>query len=242
MIKIRKNLRGFLQQQSLTISEPKLFWIDAICIDQDNVHERNHQVKQMKDIYARAREVYVWLGRVTGKSDLAMDYIAKKGARKPRPKRFGFRPIWKPGEGEALYYLCERLYWRRMWIIQEIVHAERFTVWCGERSFDWGMLESLYRTLKTLEDSHWIMHNTFSDSVLQSPAFTMVWQRAHWRHPQVCAHLLKYSRNGSVQIFATKCSRWSVWQAQILLLFRTTPSQHLRSTIPFERGQNLAER
>ncbi|KAL8838121.1 MAG: hypothetical protein Q9170_002262 [Blastenia crenularia] len=38
------------------------FWIDAICIDQDNTAERNSQVMLMGDIYASANEVIVWLG------------------------------------------------------------------------------------------------------------------------------------------------------------------------------------
>ncbi|KAJ8116605.1 hypothetical protein OPT61_g2010 [Boeremia exigua] len=39
-----------------------LFWIDAICINQQNVTERSHQVQLMKDVYSRARGVVVWLG------------------------------------------------------------------------------------------------------------------------------------------------------------------------------------
>ncbi|MCJ1232815.1 hypothetical protein MMC14_000769 [Varicellaria rhodocarpa] len=38
------------------------FWIDAICIDQNKVAERNSQVMLMGDIYAGAKEVIVWLG------------------------------------------------------------------------------------------------------------------------------------------------------------------------------------
>ena len=37
-------------------------WIDAICIDQSNVHERNEQVRRMRDIFEQALEVFVWLG------------------------------------------------------------------------------------------------------------------------------------------------------------------------------------
>lgn len=183
-IDVRKNLWEFLRQQSSAISEPKLFWIDAICINQPNVHERNHQVKLMKQIYVNASEVYIWLGCEADNSGLAMDYIAKKGTRKLRPRGPGFSDIWNREEGRALCHLCERPYWERMWIIQEIVHAEKIAVWCGAKSFEWGMLESLYQTLKILEDTHWIMHHKFANQVFQSPAAIMVWQRAHWRHSQ----------------------------------------------------------
>lgn len=37
-------------------------WIDAISIDQENISERNIQVPLMRDIYARAAVINVWLG------------------------------------------------------------------------------------------------------------------------------------------------------------------------------------
>jgi hypothetical protein len=37
-------------------------WVDAVCIDQSSLKERNHQVKIMASIYSRATRVLVWLG------------------------------------------------------------------------------------------------------------------------------------------------------------------------------------
>lgn len=37
-------------------------WVDAICIDQRNIHERGHQVGLMRDIYSKAKQVLIWLG------------------------------------------------------------------------------------------------------------------------------------------------------------------------------------
>jgi len=39
-----------------------LFWIDAICINQDDVHEKNRQICIMPHIYFRATTVMIWLG------------------------------------------------------------------------------------------------------------------------------------------------------------------------------------
>jgi hypothetical protein len=41
---------------------PFWYWIDALCIDQTNNQERAHQVGQMRDIYAKADHVRIWLG------------------------------------------------------------------------------------------------------------------------------------------------------------------------------------
>ncbi|ORY13968.1 heterokaryon incompatibility protein-domain-containing protein, partial [Clohesyomyces aquaticus] len=37
-------------------------WIDAICINQQNLCERSQQVGMMRDIYKKSKRVYVWLG------------------------------------------------------------------------------------------------------------------------------------------------------------------------------------
>ncbi|KAF2691604.1 HET-domain-containing protein, partial [Lentithecium fluviatile CBS 122367] len=40
----------------------RILWVDAICIDQSNVKERNHQVGFMRDIYSQAEQVDIYLG------------------------------------------------------------------------------------------------------------------------------------------------------------------------------------
>jgi hypothetical protein len=37
-------------------------WIDALCINQQDVKERNHQVQHMGSIYGMAKHVLIWLG------------------------------------------------------------------------------------------------------------------------------------------------------------------------------------
>jgi len=39
-----------------------LYWIDALCIDQENFEERDQQVRRMKEIYQKASLVIIWLG------------------------------------------------------------------------------------------------------------------------------------------------------------------------------------
>jgi hypothetical protein len=41
---------------------PCVLWVDAVCIDQSNNIERNHQVQQIYTIYSLARRVLIWLG------------------------------------------------------------------------------------------------------------------------------------------------------------------------------------
>jgi len=60
-VKVTKNLESFLQHARVPFSGLML-WIDALCINQQSIEERNHQVLLMGKIYAGARKVIVWLG------------------------------------------------------------------------------------------------------------------------------------------------------------------------------------
>jgi hypothetical protein len=67
---IRLDSKPFIVQRNLFegLKAPRkgigecVIWIDAICIDQTNISERNHQVSMMGQIYRNAEEVYMWLG------------------------------------------------------------------------------------------------------------------------------------------------------------------------------------
>jgi hypothetical protein len=47
-----------------------------VCIKQENVVERNHQVALMQEIYGKAQAVHAWLGEARGNSDV-FDFIFK---------------------------------------------------------------------------------------------------------------------------------------------------------------------
>jgi hypothetical protein len=72
---IRKNLEDALRGIRSEISKTTI-WIDAICIDQQNVRERSREVARMRQIYENANCVIVWLGEEYEDSDLALEFIA----------------------------------------------------------------------------------------------------------------------------------------------------------------------
>jgi hypothetical protein len=56
-------LQAIVTHEVLTeYSLPTLLWVDAICINQTDIPERNSQVLIMRDIYRGASETLVWLG------------------------------------------------------------------------------------------------------------------------------------------------------------------------------------
>jgi Heterokaryon incompatibility protein (HET) len=60
-------------------SVERILWIDAICIDQSNIEERNQQVPLMKAIYSNTEAVRAWLGDPTAGSDDAMAILKELG-------------------------------------------------------------------------------------------------------------------------------------------------------------------
>jgi hypothetical protein len=58
---VTENCRTALQYLRLP-SKIRVLWVDAICIDQSTVLERNHQVQLMGAVYKRARKVLIWIG------------------------------------------------------------------------------------------------------------------------------------------------------------------------------------
>lgn len=127
---VGKNLHDALTHLRLgSQAHAELYWIDAICINQSNIEEKNQQIPFMPYIYGRAQRVVVWLGRGEGSSDILQ----------------GFRPTEPDtqfdGEdmSEADLLECSRgTYWKRVWIIQEITKARSIVLMKGNftRSFD----------------------------------------------------------------------------------------------------------
>ena len=54
-------------------------WVDAICIDQADASERNHQVTKMADIFSASKTVLVWLG--AGESTDSLAFAAMEVCR-----------------------------------------------------------------------------------------------------------------------------------------------------------------
>jgi len=73
-LKITRNLYDCLMHICYE-SHPCILWIDAICIDQQNIPERSSQVRRMADIFSWSKRVVVWLGREADGSSLALHLL-----------------------------------------------------------------------------------------------------------------------------------------------------------------------
>jgi hypothetical protein len=140
-------------------AKSRILWVDAICINQDDLVERNHQVGRMRDIYTHARRVVVWLGLESSDSTLAMHKIRHIGNQLVYSADNYMLPApgctekdWytahdashidgDPKTWHAIHRLLLRHWFDRLWVKQEIQLANSSAlVQCGADTITWQQL------------------------------------------------------------------------------------------------------
>lgn len=173
-VEVTANLEAALQQlrKHVRIQQGFKLWIDALCINQEDLAERAHQVARMNTIYASAWHIVTWLGPEADDSDLAMKAMRYFSLRSkdPDPLRgvydridellVDLRPVayWRHTRVRrlmpktvfrAIYHLLDRPYWRRLWILQEVaLGRQNMPVLCGTKAIP---LHDIYRALQVIK-------------------------------------------------------------------------------------------
>jgi hypothetical protein len=140
---------------------PVVLWIDAICIDQSNIFERDRQLPRMAAIYDTAAFVLASLGDMDKDAELAMRLIPKLQMPmlrwKEEEKRWDVGAAGEFSQGElarlclATYRFLTRPYFRRVWILQEIAWATNPVAICGsDRGFSFDEMDHAARNLQDL--------------------------------------------------------------------------------------------
>ena len=122
-------------------------WIDALCINQEDVQERGSQVAMMDLIFQRAIFTTVWLGGENHHTKAAVRTIKKLAAVEHKKflqsniepfsqqdpvvyERAGV-PYIPLEDWRSLAALLLRRWFRRSWVIQEVVLSQDLIVFCG---------------------------------------------------------------------------------------------------------------
>ena len=170
-----KNLVAFLRQcrefgQSLPGQLEMPFWVDAICINQANIPERNSQVLLMGSIYSKASLVVSWLGEEKDQGSMAVRLFATVAKEISKSTAGGDNIGWLKGYKDllcsalsldreptgsygwdAIAKILDRPYWSRAWILQEITLPEKVMIICGQQTCFLEDIFILYKWLKSIE-------------------------------------------------------------------------------------------
>jgi Heterokaryon incompatibility protein (HET) len=124
-------------------------WMDAICIDQQNLDERNQQVRIMPEIYMRAEKTAIWLGQSSEVSGAGLALVDKLFDA-PRydgtavlfeeltPENASSRAHW-----EGIADILRRPWFTRVWVRQELVFSRNPGLVCGEDTLAWEKFQAV---------------------------------------------------------------------------------------------------
>jgi hypothetical protein len=99
-------------------------WADAICIDQLNTQERNHQVGLMREIYTLAKQTVVFLGDSNTHCERVLNGLIHSKMNDE------LRQL-------AVTQILSRPWFTRVWIYQELVLSKEVWVQCGRIRVNW---------------------------------------------------------------------------------------------------------
>lgn len=162
-------------------TKSRYYWLDAICIDQANLGEKSKQVAMMGTIYKKASHVLACIGNHADDS-LFFFQTLYGPTRFVVPTRELFKPDKRKAYREengnngvslrflllhrhstthrfvlALARLAVRPYFTRMWILQELQHAQHITILCGQYVLQKEdaicLFEGLFHSLVRFDDN-----------------------------------------------------------------------------------------
>ncbi|KAI6409688.1 hypothetical protein MCOR23_000778 [Pyricularia oryzae] len=140
-------------------STSRTLWVDAVCINQQDVEERNMQVCRMAAIYTLARRVVLWLGPASHNSELAMSTMNHLGRQIVFCKNSSFYASpeaehvdwyrsttmlpYTEDEWRSILDLINRPWFERLWITQEVhLSNQHALVCCGLDEMPWDRFRS----------------------------------------------------------------------------------------------------
>jgi hypothetical protein len=140
-----------------------VLWVDALCINQVDKAEVNTHVKMMGHIYSCAERVLVWLGveheqdssaieaiqetakllnELAERDEVSVELFAETFLNNPKLPANGWQHIGN---------LFPRPYFKRLWVIQEVVNSTSTEVLYGDQTIKWDdiiKILSLYSALR----------------------------------------------------------------------------------------------
>jgi len=134
------------------------FWVDAVCIDQNNLEERGQQVGIMGAIYASAWKTIIYLGESDSESSRAIRALNNLNTA----AEFPGGPIDTKGIKNCIVSsILSRPWFTRVWVLQELVLSQNPIIQCGHSRVRWGRLPNLLTQIQ--------QHIHKSPSKIQSP-------------------------------------------------------------------------
>ncbi|KAJ5407926.1 heterokaryon incompatibility protein-domain-containing protein [Penicillium cosmopolitanum] len=130
IIFVHSNCEAALRQiRSLGLTQ--LLWVDELCIDLDDVLERNHQAGLSREIYANAKDVLTFIGNSSPETGLVLENLKEANAG-------GVIKIHSSGSQRAWKCFSDLPIFSRVWIFQELLVGRHVVLISGGSATPWS--------------------------------------------------------------------------------------------------------
>jgi hypothetical protein len=178
------------------VPRTRTFWIDSICINQDDEQERSAQVPKMREIYVKAKATMSWLGPAGDRSTEAFEYasklikllrkhLANNGQLEIPDEELKDTTDVKVTLGdpdlEALIKMLERPYFERARIVQEVVVSNKLSLICGDAVISWEQFHWAFTYL--INVTPWVFE--FYSGHRMALLYTLRFSETDWQSSQV---------------------------------------------------------
>ncbi|PSN59780.1 HET-domain-containing protein [Corynespora cassiicola Philippines] len=144
VIRLTANCENALRRLRLR-TKSRTIWVDAVCIDQNNIKERNHQVRQMCSIYASAQQVVIYLSNPFTDEAKVAKHLSKSCIIREQgtlinvamPEEFSDRGL----RISMASFLSQRCF-DRVWVLQEVALAKKATIIGVGYTLDWAIFSA----------------------------------------------------------------------------------------------------
>jgi hypothetical protein len=148
------------------LDRPRILWVDAVCINQADIAEKDSQVQLMRTIYSQASRTLIWLGELNDRYDKGISVFATLSIKIAlaalrwrflsnecptiliRDTKTGISRIRLPFSNDFhldLVRMLRRPWFQRAWVVQEVVVSKKPTILWDSVEYKW---EDLVRALK----------------------------------------------------------------------------------------------
>ena len=174
---VRQNCLYALKQLRTRNEGMGYIWLDAICINQEDIAEKSSQVAMMGDIYESVDCVLCRIGPLIDGANCVLDVAEEMEQMRavpdytlyycrvciPEQAETGLcccsaEHVWLEAVAlcdfqtfiEAFLKFAKIEYWTRVWIMQEVIIAHDIRVLCGHREVGFSSIDSFHDMFDTL--------------------------------------------------------------------------------------------
>ncbi|KAH7085019.1 heterokaryon incompatibility protein-domain-containing protein [Paraphoma chrysanthemicola] len=150
-------LRSFTLVECLTNlrseHDIRILWVDALCINQADVKERNSQVALMGQIYLSASKTIIWLGEDKCMQHEVMMNSNQFSTEAPVHRSSAFNLLKQLAINDHIRFdkqtavhaivlarVCELGWWSRAWVVQETLLSKSAHLMLGSATLPWEVV------------------------------------------------------------------------------------------------------